>query len=295
MGPVPTSPWGKRTTRSWHEPTVQRYGHTPRANERLDTIVAEPALAQLYRAGMLTAKKAPATATGALSELEGYGATSLRYRAPRSGASDNRVVRSRCRASSNAGWTPRLTPRPPSIPGPASCNTGVVADVFSVIAEERRAAALAAIGSVADPASVIAITPLAGGASAASTLRIDTGSGPYLMRLDGVREGFRDPRRSYPCLRAAAEAGIAPTVHHADEEAAVVLTDFVIEHPLTTYPGGESAARADARATDRDAPGDTAIPGGDGGPGRAHCGAVGPRARRRPVRARCSRRPRRRT
>jgi len=113
--------------------------------------------------------------------------------------------------------------------------------VFSVIAEERRAAALAAIGSVADPSSVIAITPLAGGASAASTLRIDTESGPYLMRLDGIREGFRDPRRSYPCLRAAAEAGIAPTVHHADEAAAVVLTDFVIERPLMTFPGGESA------------------------------------------------------
>jgi len=110
-----------------------------------------------------------------------------------------------------------------------------------VIAEDRRAGALAAIASVANPSSVTAITPLAGGASAASTLRIDTDSGPYLMRLDGVREGFRDPRRSYLCLRAAAEAGIAPTVHHADEAAAVVVTDFVKERPLMAYPGGESA------------------------------------------------------
>src|SRR5436190_8940919 len=116
-----------------------------------------------------------------------------------------------------------------------------MADVFSAIAEDRRAAALAAIASVADPASVTAITPTTAGASGATTLRIDTGSGAYLLRLELGPDGFRNPRRSYPSLRAAAEAGIAPAVHHADEETGVVLMDFVIERPATTFPGGQPA------------------------------------------------------
>ncbi len=114
-----------------------------------------------------------------------------------------------------------------------------MAGVFSAIAEDRRAAALAAIASVADPASVTDIRPVTGGASKASTLRIDAGSGVYLLRLEVDQRGFRNPRRSYPCLRAAAAAGIAPAVHHADEATGVVLMDFIVERPLTAFPGGE--------------------------------------------------------
>src|SRR5215203_5823622 len=115
-------------------------------------------------------------------------------------------------------------------------------DVFSAIGEDRRGAALAAISSVTDPASITGITPTTTrGASGASTLRIDAGPGAYLLRLEVDRRGFRNPERSYPCLRAAAAAGIAPAVHHADEEAGVVLMDFVVERPLTAFPGGEPA------------------------------------------------------
>jgi Phosphotransferase enzyme family len=114
-------------------------------------------------------------------------------------------------------------------------------DVFSAIDAERRASALEAIASVADPASVTAISPITGGGSGASTLRVDVGSDAYLLRLEPGRKGFQDPRRSYPCLRAAAEADIAPAVHHADEEAGVLLMDFVVERPLTAFPGGGPA------------------------------------------------------
>jgi hypothetical protein len=113
--------------------------------------------------------------------------------------------------------------------------------VFPVIAEDRREAAVVAIASVADPASVTGVTPVTGGASKASTLRIDADSGVYLLRLEVDQRGFRNPKRSYPCLRAAAEAGLVPAVHHVDDEAGVVLMDFVVERPLTTFPGGEPA------------------------------------------------------
>src|SRR5215204_3993037 len=116
-----------------------------------------------------------------------------------------------------------------------------MADVFSAIADERRTAARAAIASVVDPASVTEIRPMSGGASGASTFRIDAGSDAYLLRLEVGRDGLRDPERTYPCLRAAAEAGIAPAVHHSDEAAGAVLMDFVVERPLTAFPGGESA------------------------------------------------------
>jgi aminoglycoside phosphotransferase (APT) family kinase protein len=114
-------------------------------------------------------------------------------------------------------------------------------DVFSVIAEDRRAAALLAIGSVADPATVTRISPVAGGASGASTLRVEVGAHAYLLRLDPDRRGFQNPARSYPCLRAAADAGIAPAVHHADEVAGIVMMDFVAERPATAFPGGQPA------------------------------------------------------
>jgi hypothetical protein len=116
-----------------------------------------------------------------------------------------------------------------------------VHEVFTAIPAERRAAARAAIASVVDPASVTASQPLSGGASGASALRIDAASGSYVLRLESSRDGFRDPSRSYPCLRAAAAAGIAPAVHHADEEAGTVLMDFVVGRPLATFPGGEPA------------------------------------------------------
>ena len=75
-----------------------------------------------------------------------------------------------------------------------------MADVFTAIAEDRRAVALATVASVADPASVTGISSTTAGASGASTLRIDAGSGAYLLRLEVGREGFRNPERSYPCL-----------------------------------------------------------------------------------------------
>ncbi len=114
-------------------------------------------------------------------------------------------------------------------------------DVFAVIAEDRRAAALTAMSAVADPASVTAIRPLAGGASGASALKIDAGRHAYVLRLDPDRRGLQNPARSYPCQVAAADAGISPAVHYADEVEGVVLMDFVVERPATEFPGGQPA------------------------------------------------------
>jgi hypothetical protein len=42
-------------------------------------------------------------------------------------------------------------------------------------------------------------------------------------------------------MRIAAEAGIAPEIHHVDEAARIAITDFIEQQPLKTYPGGPRA------------------------------------------------------
>jgi len=73
------------------------------------------------------------------------------------------------------------------------------------------------------------------GASALS-YRIEVAGRPYLLRLESSRrDEVRDPHRSYACMRAAAEAGIAPALRHADAAAAVAITDFVPHRPMIDY------------------------------------------------------------
>jgi aminoglycoside phosphotransferase (APT) family kinase protein len=78
-----------------------------------------------------------------------------------------------------------------------------------------------------------AVTPVSGGLSGAGVYRIEIGGGAYLLRLDGARDGLRDPVRSHACMKIAAEAGLAPRVLHADAEAGVTITDFVVAQPPT--------------------------------------------------------------
>ena len=79
------------------------------------------------------------------------------------------------------------------------------------------------------------LEPITLGASA-SSYRIEVGGRTYLLRLESSRrDEVRDPHRSYVCMQAAAEAGIAPAVRHADPAAAVAITDFVPHRPVTDY------------------------------------------------------------
>jgi aminoglycoside phosphotransferase (APT) family kinase protein len=75
--------------------------------------------------------------------------------------------------------------------------------------------------------AVEAAAPLTGGASGAGVFRLTADGRPYLLRLDGPPDGFRDPARQYACQRIAAEAGVAPMLIHGDPEARVSLSAFV--------------------------------------------------------------------
>jgi len=70
-------------------------------------------------------------------------------------------------------------------------------------------------------------------------------SAPYLLRLETARDAFRNPQRSYPCMRAAADAGVAPPLHHADATAGIAIMDFLPRRPLLEYPSGASGLMRD--------------------------------------------------
>jgi hypothetical protein len=87
--------------------------------------------------------------------------------------------------------------------------------------------------------------PLTGGASGALIYRVDAPGRPLLLRLETARDPVRDPRRTYPIMRAAAEVGVAPAVHHADADAGVVVMDLIDQRPLGEHPGGPAAIVAE--------------------------------------------------
>src|SRR5712671_7115057 len=111
---------------------------------------------------------------------------------------------------------------------------------FDSLSAERREHARSALVGAFGRAPIDAITPVTGGASTASTFRLDAGGRRYLLRVEGQPSPLRNPHQ-YVSMRIAAEAGIAPDIHHIDEAARVAVIDFIEQQPLKTYPGGPRA------------------------------------------------------
>lgn len=112
-------------------------------------------------------------------------------------------------------------------------------DPFDAIAAANREAARSALASTLGAASIAALTPVSGGASGASVYRVESGDRRYLMRVEGPADPLlpRNPHR-HACTRLAADAGVAPAVHHVDEASGVMVTDFIEHQPLQSFPGG---------------------------------------------------------
>jgi hypothetical protein len=117
-------------------------------------------------------------------------------------------------------------------------------DLWSVVAEPRRAAAQDAVAAAFGRAPVESIRPLSGGNSA-TNFRIDVAGRAYALRLEAERSVIRDPDRTYPCLEAASAAGLSPAVRHLDRANGVAISDFHAPVPLADYPGGVSGLTAE--------------------------------------------------
>ena len=116
----------------------------------------------------------------------------------------------------------------------------MVTDHLDIFPAAHREMVLSALVAVLGPARISAITPVAGGASGASTFRVEAGNRRYFLRMEGPASPLRNPHQ-YVSMHIAAEAGIAPRIHYVDEATRVAVTDFIEEQPLESYPGGPRA------------------------------------------------------
>lgn len=103
--------------------------------------------------------------------------------------------------------------------------------------------------------------PLTGGMSGARVFRLRTRGRDHLLRLE--REGA-DSHRHFACLAAAAEAGIAPAVRHADARSGIVITAFVKARPLAEHGGGREGLLAEMAGLVRGLQNGPAFPAGPG-------------------------------
>lgn len=111
---------------------------------------------------------------------------------------------------------------------------------FNALSASQRETACSALAATFGAAPIGAITPVTGGASGALIFRVENGGRRYLLRMEGPASPLRNPHQ-YDSMRIAAEAAIAPRIHHVDETARVAVMDFIDEQPLQSYPGGSRA------------------------------------------------------
>ena len=92
--------------------------------------------------------------------------------------------------------------------------------------------------SVVDLDAVEAVAPMTGGASGALVYRLRVAARHHVLRVETARDPLRDPHRTYPCMRIAADACVAPPLQVADADAGIVLMDLVHQRPLSEHPAG---------------------------------------------------------
>ena len=88
---------------------------------------------------------------------------------------------------------------------------------------------LEAFGTI-DFAGICRITS---GLSSDLIFRIVVRGSPYLLRVMTRIDERNDPVRHFACMKAAAEAGLAPRVLHANTEDGILITDFVEAAPFS--------------------------------------------------------------
>ena len=76
------------------------------------------------------------------------------------------------------------------------------------------------------------IRELTAGLSSALVFRIVVGGKPYLLRIITRTDSMADPTLEYNCMKAAAEAGIAPKVWYANVEDRIAIIDFIEAKPF---------------------------------------------------------------
>jgi aminoglycoside phosphotransferase (APT) family kinase protein len=97
-----------------------------------------------------------------------------------------------------------------------------------VIPAEKRDLARRAIRAAFGDSRIEALAQLPNGASGpAAVFRLGIEGADFLLRMEGPRDGFRDPARQYMCLKIAGDAGVSPRLIYSDAQDGVAITEFV--------------------------------------------------------------------
>lgn len=105
------------------------------------------------------------------------------------------------------------------------------ADPLEIIPERHRAAVGGALRQAFGAKVITTIAPLSGGRSGALICRVDVGDDRYALRLVSQPNSLNDPARQFAAMAVASTEGIAPTLHYADPDAGIAITDFITAVP----------------------------------------------------------------
>ncbi|WPU94057.1 phosphotransferase [Mucilaginibacter sabulilitoris] len=101
-----------------------------------------------------------------------------------------------------------------------------------MIPQNKKAAVINALQSAFGVSEFEAIRELTAGLSTALVFRITVLGKAYLLRIITRTDAMADPTLEYACMKAAAEAGIAPRVWYANTEERIAIVDFIDAKPL---------------------------------------------------------------
>jgi Phosphotransferase enzyme family len=113
----------------------------------------------------------------------------------------------------------------------------------SLIPQEKTAPVTKALREAFGVTAAENIRQMTRGNTSALVLRIVVQGTPFLLKIIMRPNTMVAPERQFICLRAAADAGLAPKVHYVSVEDGISITDFVEEVPL---PLGEALVRLPA-------------------------------------------------
>ena len=103
-----------------------------------------------------------------------------------------------------------------------------------MIPQEKSAAVWRGLDEAFGTKSIDDIRRMTRGLSSDLVLRIVVRGSPYLLRIITRMDERNDPARVFACMKAAAEAGLAPRVLHANEAEGIAIMDWIETVPFPT-------------------------------------------------------------
>ena len=117
-----------------------------------------------------------------------------------------------------------------------------------MIPQEKSAAVWRGLDEAFGTSSIEDTRRMTRGLSSDLVLRIVVGGSPYLLRIMTRMDERNDPARVFACMKAAAEAGLAPRVLYSNEAEGIAIIDW-IETECSSIPTATGASLSSCNPT----------------------------------------------